>query len=50
MQNYIGCQKKEEAAKEILRLKKVLQELKKNLANKKINKFYKFINFLKSYL
>lgn len=44
---YIGCQKKEEAAKEILRLKKVLQELKKNLANKKINKFYKFINFFK---
>ena len=44
---YIGCQKREEAAKEILRLKKVLQELKKNLANKKINKFYKFINFFK---
>ena len=44
---YIGCKKREEAAKEILRLKKVLQELKKNLANKKNNKFYKFINFIK---
>ena len=44
---YIGCKKREEAAKEILRLKKVLQELKKNLANKKINKFSKFINFFK---
>ena len=44
---YIGCKKREEAAKEILRLKKVLQELKKNLANKKNNKFIKFINFIK---
>lgn len=44
---YIGCKKREEAAKEILRLKKVLQELKSNLVNKKNNKFLNFISFLK---
>lgn len=44
---YIGCKKKEEAAKEILRLKKVLQELKNNLSKKKNNKFLNFFIFLK---